>query len=402
MSTPKGKRRWLLWLGLAALLLIGGCWLLRSPAPKKQGPPPAVPVSAVPVRSGNLDVYLTELGTVTPIATVTVTSRVAGELKEIHYTEGQIVKPGDLLAVIDPRPYAAAVTQAQGQLAKDRSLLENAKRDLGRYQEAFRQQAIPQQQLATQQATVDGDAGTVMVDEGNLAAAQVNLDYTRITSPISGRVGLHLTDLGNIVAANGTSGIVSVTQLQPISVVFTLAEDDLGAVVQQMRGGAHLRVDALDRSQQTRLAQGELLTVDNAINLATGTVRAKASFANSHNELFPNQFVNVKLLLKTLTGADLVPTAAIQHNGDLSFVYVVQGGGTVASKDVKVVATDGDVAAVTGVNPGDTVVTDGFDKLQAGVRVSVRPATATPAPKAAAPASAPSAAASPAPATSAE
>jgi multidrug efflux system membrane fusion protein len=385
MSTPKHKRRWLLWLGLAALLLIGGCWLLERPTPRKGGPPPAVPVSAVPVKTGNLDVYLTALGTVTPVATVTVTSRVAGELKEIHYTEGEIVRPGQLLAVIDPRPYEAALMQAQGQLAKDRALLENAKIDLGRYQTAFRQQAIPQQQLATQQATVDGDAGTVKVDEGNVAAAQVNVDYTRITSPIAGRVGLHLTDLGNIVAANGTTGIVSVTQLQPITVIFTLAEDELGAVVQQMRGGARLRVDALDRTQQTRLAQGELMTLDNAINPATGTVKAKASFANADGGLFPNQFVNVKLLLKTLTGADLVPTAAIQRNGDATFVYVVQAGGSVAARDLKVLATDGDTAAVTGVNPGDVVVTDGFDKLQAGVRVSVR-APGAPAAPAVAPA----------------
>jgi len=373
-STTKPKRRWLLWLGLLALLLIGGCWVWHRPAPKKQGPPPAVPVSATAVRSGSLDVYLTELGTVTPIATVTVTSRVAGELKEIDYREGQIVKPGDLLAVIDPRPYAAAVTQAQGQLARDQALLANAKLDLARYQQAFQQKAIPEQQLATQQATVDGDAATVTLDEGNLAAAQVNLDYTRITSPIPGRVGLHLTDLGNIVAANGTTGIVSVTQLQPITVVFTLAEDDLNAVVREMRGDAHLRVDALDRTQQTQLAQGELMTLDNAINLATGTVRAKASFANPHNELFPNQFVNVKLLLKTLTNANLIPTAAIQHNGDAAFVYVIQAGGVVAAKDVKQLAADGDTAAVTGVSPGNLVVTDGFDKLQAGVHVSVRPA----------------------------
>jgi len=388
MSTPstKPKRRWLLWLGLAALLLIGGCWVLHRPAPKKQGPPPAVPVSATAVRSGSLDVYLTELGTVTPIATVTVTSRVAGELKEIDYREGQIVKPGDLLAVIDPRPYAAAVTQAQGQLARDQALLANAKLDLTRYQEAFRQKAIPEQQMATQQATVDGDAATVKLDEGNLAAAQVNLDYTRITSPIPGRVGLHLTDLGNIVAANGTTGIVSVTQLQPITVVFTLAEDDLNGVVGAMRGGAHLRVDALDRTQQTQLAQGELMTLDNAINLATGTVRAKAIFANPDNELFPNQFVNVKLLLKTLTNANLIPTASIQHNGDAAFVYVIQAGGVVAAKDVKQLAADGDTAAVTGVSPGNLVVTDGFDKLQAGVHVSVRPA----APGAAMPASGPS------------
>jgi len=373
-STTKPKRRWLLWLGLLALLLIGGCWVWHRPAPKKQGPPPAVPVSATAVRSGSLDVYLTELGTVTPIATVTVTSRVAGELKEIDYREGQIVKPGDLLAVIDPRPYAAAVTQAQGQLARDQALLANAKLDLARYQQAFQQKAIPEQQLATQQATVDGDAATVTLDEGNLAAAQVNLDYTRITSPIPGRVGLHLTDLGNIVAANGTTGIVSVTQLQPITVVFTLAEDDLNAVVREMRGDAPLRVDALDRTQQTQLAQGELMTLDNAINLATGTVRAKASFANPHNELFPNQFVNVKLLLKTLTNANLIPTAAIQHNGDAAFVYVIQAGGVVAAKDVKQLAADGDTAAVTGVSPGNLVVTDGFDKLQAGVHVSVRPA----------------------------
>jgi multidrug efflux system membrane fusion protein len=347
---------------------------------KAAAPAPAgIPVSADVVKQGSIDIYLDALGTVTPVSTVTVTSRVAGELTEVDYQEGQMVKKNDLLAVIDPRPYEALLLQAQGQLARDEALLKNANLDLTRYQNAYQQNAIPEQQLATQQALVEQDEGVVKLDEGNLAAAQTNVDYTRIVSPLDGRVGLRDVDAGNIVVANGTTGLTTITQLQPITVIFTLAEDDLGRVAEQIDAGKTLRVDALDREEEHTLAHGTLITLDNQINPTTGTVRARATFPNLKNELFPNQFVNARLYVKTLHKVDLVSTAAIQRNIDAAFVYVVKADGTVASADVKIVATEGEVSAITGVNPGDQVVTDGFDKLQSGTKVVVRQAKTAPA-----------------------
>jgi multidrug efflux system membrane fusion protein len=334
------------------------------------------------VKLCSIDIYLDALGTVTPVSTVTVTSRVGGELTEVRYQEGQMVKKNDLLAVIDPRPYAASVLQAQGQLARDQAQLKNARLDLIRYQSAYEQHAVPEQQLATQQAVVEQDSGVVTLDEGILAAAQINVDYTRIVSPIDGRVGLRAVDSGNIVLANGPTALATITQLQPITVIFTLAEDDLSKVAEQIAAGHTLRVDALDREQQHTLAQGTLITLDNQINPATGTVRARATFPNLKNELFPSQFVNARLYVKTLTQVDLVPTAAIQRNSDAAFVYVVQADSTVKSTDVKIVATEAEVSAVTGVKPGDQLVTDGFDKLQSGVKIVIRQAQAAPAPAA--------------------
>jgi multidrug efflux system membrane fusion protein len=354
------------------LLIIGGCIVFRHPAATKPARAPSVPVSAATVKSGSIDVYLDELGTVTPVSTVTVTSRVTGAVTEIHYTEGQMVKKNDLLAVIDPRPYEAAVTQAEGQLEKDNAISQNAQIDLSRYQDAYRQHAIPEQQVATQQATLEGDEGTVKVDEGNLEAAQVNLEYTHIVSPIDGRVGLRLVDLGNIVSANGTTPLVTITELQPITVIFTLAEDDLSRVVKAIRGGRTLRVAAFDRGLETKLADGKLLTIDNQVNTSTGTIRARAVFANAHNELFPNQFVNARLYLARLKQVNLIPTEAIQRNNDAAQVYIVQANGTVQLQTIKITATDGDTSAVTGVNSGQTVVTDGFDRLQNGTRAAIR------------------------------
>jgi multidrug efflux system membrane fusion protein len=373
-TRSKVRRHWvfitiaLVGVALAAWLLIH---LFSKPKAKPPAPPP-VPVSAVPVKVGNIDVYLDALGTVTPVNTVTVASRVAGELTEVRFTEGQMVKKDDLLAVIDPRPYQALVVQAQGQLARDEAMLKNAHLDLARYQNAFQQHAIPEQQLATQQALVDQDAGVVQLDEGNLAAAQVNVDYTQITSPIDGRVGLRSIDPGNIVPADGTTGLATITQLQPITVIFTIAEDDLPEVSEQMATGRKLPVLALDRTKMKQIADGTLLTIDNQINTTTGTVRARATFPNTKNELFPNQFVNARLLVKTLTNVDLVPEAAIQRNGDEAFVYVIQPDSTIKSTDVKIQTTEGDTSAVTGVKEGDQLVTDGFDKLQGGTKIVVR------------------------------
>ena len=377
----KIKKHWILssLVVLAALLCV---WLLvrafSKPKAKPSGPP-AIQVATAPVTLGNIDVYIDALGTVTPVYTVTVASRVAGEITEVRFKEGQLVKKNDLLAVIDPRPYVAALLQAQGQLSRDDAALKNARIDLVRYQNSYKEHAIPEQQLATQQATVDQDEGTVKVDQGNLAAADVNVVYTRIVSPIDGRVGLRNIDPGNIVPANGTSGLCVITQLQPITVIFTIAEDEIDAATAQMATGREMQVLALDRSKQHRIASGTLITVDNQVNTTTGTVRARATFPNTHNELFPNQFVNARLLLKTLTQVNLVPQAAIQRNSDVAFVYVEQPDSTVKLVNVTILATEAGTSAITGVKAGDQLVTDGFDKLQNGSKIVQRkvPAEAT-------------------------
>ncbi len=372
-GAAKNKYPWI----IAAIVLAAGMgvWFLWhavfTSKPKPSGPQ-AIPVATAPVTLGNIDVYLDALGTVTPVYTVTVVSRVAGQITEVRFKEGQIVKKDDLLAVIDPRPYTAVLLQGQGQLARDEAGLKNARIDLVRYENSYKEHAIPQQQLATQQAAVDQDEGTVKLDQGNLAAAQVNVDYTRIVSPIGGRVGLRNIDPGNVVTANGTTGLCVITQLQPITVIFTIAEDSIDEVFAQMSTGRSMQVIALDRSKQHSLATGTLLTVDNQVNTTTGTVRARATFPNAQNELFPNQFVNARLLVKTLTDVNLVPQAAVQRNNDIAFVYVIQPDSTVQSRNIKILATEGQTSAVTGVNPGDQLVTDGFDKLQNGSKIALR------------------------------
>jgi multidrug efflux system membrane fusion protein len=361
-------------VALAALLILWAVVKLFSKPKAPPKGPAAIPVDTAAVTVGNLDVYLDAIGTVTPVYTATIVSRVAGEVTEVRFKEGQMVSKNDLLAVIDPRPYAAALLQAQGQLQRDQATLKNARIDLVRYENSYRDHAIPEQQLATQQATVEADEGTVRLDQGNYDAARVNVDYTRIVAPIDGRVGLRNIDPGNVVTANGTSGVCVITQLQPITVIFTIAEDSIDEVVAQMATGRSMQVLALDRSKQHQLATGALLTVDNQVNTTTGTVRARATFANGHNELFPSQFVNARLLVKTLTQATLVPQAAIQHNGDTAFVYVVQSDSTVKSTNIKILATEGQTSAVSGVSEKQQLVTDGFDKLQNGSKVVHRSA----------------------------
>jgi multidrug efflux system membrane fusion protein len=367
---PSWVAKLLIALGVLVLLVV----IVRAIEKPKAKPPaaPVIPVVLAPARVGSLDVYLDAIGTVTPVYTDTIVSRVAGMITEVHFKEGQIVKKNDLLAIIDPRPYVAVLEQAQGQLGRDQATLKNARIDLVRYQNSFKVHAIPEQQLATQQATVDSDEATVKLDEGNLAAAQVNVDYTHITAPIAGRVGLRNIDPGNVVTANGTSGLCVITQIQPITVIFTIAEDEIDEVTTEMASGRSLQVRALDRSKTQQLDSGTLLTVDNQVNTTTGTVRGRATFPNAQSMLFPNQFVNTRLLVKTLSDATLVPQAAIQRNNDQAFVYVVQPDSTVKSTDIKIVATEGETSAVTGVSAGVQLVTDGFDKLQNGSKVAQR------------------------------
>jgi len=374
----QGRGTLWIWLLIAAVIVVGGYLYLRrssSLQAKNAADPPAVRpvmVSAVQTKKGDLGDYIDALGTVTPVYTVTVTSRVQGEITQVYYHEGQMVRKGDPLLEIDPRPYQAQLTQAEGQLAHDQAVLTEAKIDLDRYQQAFNRNAIAKQQLDDQQQVVLQDEGTVKNDEGTLANAKVNLEYTHITSPIDGRVGLRLVDPGNIVQANSTTALVVVTQLQPITVIFSVAEDHLGKIQQQLRKGAKLTVDAFDRDQAVKLATGSLLTLDNVIDTTTGTVKLKAIFPNTDNALFPSQFVNARLLVDTLKDVTLVPTPAIQRNAQGAFVYVIDATQTAAMRPVTLGATDGTLTQVDGIQPGDIVAVNGFDKLQDGSKVSIR------------------------------
>jgi membrane fusion protein, multidrug efflux system len=326
----------------------------------------SVPITTAPVTTGPIGIYINALGTVTSVYTATMTTRVDGLIVSVNYTEGQMVHKGDVLVQIDPRPYQAAQTQAEGTLAHDEALLAEARIDLDRYQLAFNRNAIPKQQLDDQIQTVKQDEGTVKNDQGTLAAATTNVE-----APIDGRVGLRLVDPGNIVTAASSTPLVVITQLQPITVIFSVAEDYLPQIQKQMHQGHKMTVDAFDRNQQTKLAAGALLTLDNQIDTTTGTVKLKAIFPNTDVSLFPNQFVNARLLVDTQQNATLVPTAAIQRNPQGAFVYVVKSN-QAAMQTVTIGTTDGGVAAVQGVNPGDAVAITGFDKLQDGAKVSIQ------------------------------
>jgi multidrug efflux system membrane fusion protein len=373
------KRR--LWLMVVLLLIVGvtGFLILQrrqkttvAAASKSQPAQPGVAIFTAVAEQGSIGIYINALGSVSPVYTVTVKSRVDGQLISVNYREGQMVKQGDLLAEIDSRPFQAQLEQAQGQYQRDKALLENANVDLNRYQVAYSKNAIPKQQLDTQVATVHQYEGVVQIDQGQIDNAKVQLAYCRITSPISGRVGLRLVDPGNIVHAADTNGMLVITQLQPINVLFSVAEDYLPQIRQQLHRGNRLTVDAFDRTQQTKLSSGALLTFDNEIDTTTGTIKLKATFPNGDNALFPNQFVNARLLVTTQHGVILIPSVAIQRNAQDSFVYVVKPDQTVAMQNVSVGTTDGNVTAVEGINAGDVIAVDGFDKLQNGVKVTVR------------------------------
>src|SRR5664280_948185 len=388
-TKPPRRRR--LWLWLSVLLLLGLAYFLWAKITAKQsadaaakaaakGPPP-IPVVAATSRKGDIGVYYSGLGAVTPLATVTVRTRVDGQLMSVRYREGDTVHQGDLLVEIDDGLYQAALTQAEGQLIRDQAALENARIDLVRYQQLVQQKAAPEQQLATQQATVHQDEGVVKLDEGQIQSAKVNLAYCKIAAPVTGRIGLRLVDPGNIVQTADTNGLLVITQMDPISAIFTISEDQLQVVLQKMAAGQTLEVDAYGRDGKTKLAQGSLTTLDNQIDPTTGTLKLRATFANPKGTLFPNQFVNARLLVQTKHGVSLVPTAAVQRNSQATYVYVVKADSTVTVRPITIGTTEGDDSeVVTGLTPGEVVVMTGVDKLQEGSKVNAQiPAASSPA-----------------------
>jgi len=375
------RKRALAIIAIVALALIGALiWYLGSkPATSGKGagavgrsgkPAAAIPVGVDSVRQGTFDVYLFALGTVTPLNTVMVRSRVDGQIMRVAFEEGQMVNAGDLLVEIDPRPFEVQLTLATGQLARNQALLENARIDLVRYRSLLAQDSISRQQVDTQESLVRQYEAAVQSDQGGIANARLQLSHARIVAPITGRVGLRQVDPGNIVRAADAAGIVVITQLQPIGVVFPIPEDVLPRVMKRLRAGDRIPVDAFDRAQKEKFASGRLLTADNQIDTATGTVKLKAEFVNAGNTLFPNQFVNMRLPLETRQNATLVPTAAIQRGAAGTFVYVVKDDLTVAVTPVKLGPVQGEISTVdSGVAAGAKVVVDGADRLRDGVKV---------------------------------
>jgi membrane fusion protein, multidrug efflux system len=384
-GTPKW-RRLLVWvvtlaaLGLILFLILhqsGGSQSSTAPAGRKgvSGPVPTVVATA---QKGNIGVYLEAIGNVTPVYTASITSEVMGLVTQVHYQEGQLVHKGQPLIEIDSRPYEAQLLQAQGALERDTNLLAEAKMDLERYQQAWAKNSIPKQTLDDQEKLVLQDEGTVKNDQGTVQYDQVQVAFCHIASPIEGRVGLRLVDPGNVVQSTGGTILAVITQIQPITVIFTVAEDSLGQVQEQIRQGKHLSVDAYDRAQKTKLATGKLLTFDNQIDTTTGTVKMRALFDNKNGALFPNQFVNTRLLVTTEQGVTLIPSSAIQHNGESAFVYLIQND-TAQIRNVQTGVTEGGNTAVTGINPGDVVANSSFDKLQnnSKIVISKQPAPGT-------------------------
>ena len=339
-------------------------------------PAPGVNITVATAQKGNIGVFLESIGTVTPVYTDSITSQVNGIVTAVHFTEGQRVNKGDPLIDIDSRPYRATLLQAQGLLQRDENVLAQARMDLARYQAAWARNAIAKQLLDDQDKLVLQDEGTVKNDQGTVQFDQVQVDYCQIKSPISGKVGLRLVDPGNVVQAAGNVTLAVITQMEPITVIFTIPEDNLGPVESRLRNNAKLAVDSFDRTAQTRIASGTLLTIDNQIDTTTGTVKGRAIFDNKNDGLFPNQFVNTRLLVNTLQGVTLVPSSAIQQNGQASFVYVIQNN-TAHMRSVRPGVTNAGMTQVDGINPGDVVANSSFDKLQDNVPIVV---SGTPAP----------------------
>ena len=361
---------------LILVLVVVMLWRRHDSAKKPKAAPPKINITTATATKGNIGVYLDEIGTVTPVYTDSITSQVDGLVIAVHYTEGQVVRKGDPLVDIDSRQYRANLLQAQGALERDQNILAQAQMDLERYRTAWARNAIAKQILDDQEKLVLQDQGTVKNDQGTVQFDQIQVDYCHITAPIAGRVGLRLVDPGNVVQASGGTTLAVITQLDPITVIFTVPEDSLGPVAARLRKRAKLPVDAFDRTAQTKIATGRLLTLDNLIDTTTGTVKARSVFANKNDVLFPNQFVNARLLVNTLQNVTLIPASAIQQNGQASFVYVIQND-LAHMRSIKPGVADGGLTQVDGVNPGDVVANSSFDKLQDNVAVAVSNKAAT-------------------------
>lgn len=384
-TTPPNGHPWL-WIFLGVLLIAGSVAVYRAKARSKAaaaGPQtatnaPAVSVGVTQVQKSDVPYFLTGLGSVTAYNTVTVRSRVDGQLMQVLFREGQFVHEGDTLAQIDPRPFQVALDQAQGQLAKDMASQADAKIDLNRFQQLWQEGVIPRQQLDAQQATVGQFDGSIQADKAQIDNAKLNLVYSKIIAPIGGRVGLRLVDAGNMVHATDVNGMLVITQVQPIAVIFTLPEDNLLEVVGQT-GKRTLTVEAYSRDDKIKLADGKLLTIDNQIDQTTGTVKLKAEFANQDLSLWPNQFVNIRLFLSVRKDATVIPAAAIQRGAQGTFAYAVKSDNTAEVRQVQVDFIEGNIAVIAnGLTPGEQVVVDGQDKLQSGTKLSFKPASASP------------------------
>jgi multidrug efflux system membrane fusion protein len=383
------KSNWWIWI-VVAVVVLGGVWYYRSaPAnsqasgapgssgfpggfpggPDSMGP---VPVVVTTARHGDLPVYFDGLGTVTAYNTVTVRSRVDGAIVKVNFTEGQFVHEGDALVEIDPRPYQVALEQAQGQLAKDQAQLKDVQIDMERYKLLYKEGVIPKQQVDTQEASVGQSQGSIAADQAAIDSAKLNITYSHIVAPISGRVGLRLVDVGNIVHATDTTGLVVITQLQPISVIFTLPQDQLPQVMAKLHSGSQLSVEAWDRDDTQKITSGKLATIDNQIDVTTGTYKLKAIFGNENEILFPNQFVNVHLLVDTKHNMTLVPVAAIERGPQGTYVYIAAPGNVAKIQAVTIAQTTGNLVGLTsGITAGDSVVIDGQDKLQEGTKLNL-------------------------------
>lgn len=372
-----------LWIAISALLLVGIAifWFNSKPADEAgksggskhgNGDGKPLPVQAAIAKSGDIDVSINALGTVTARTTATVKARVDGLLVSVPFREGQLVKEGEVLAEIDPRPFQVLLDQAKGQLIRDQALLDEARLDLDRYRGLLAKDSIAKQQVDVQEALVRQDEGVVKMDRAQVDSAQLNLDFTHITAPVSGILGLRQLDVGNMIHAADTTGLVVITQTQPIYVIFAIPADNIPAVQARLRSGETLSADAFDRDSKNKLATGKLLTIDNLINVSTGTVNFKAEFANSDNKLFSNQFVNARLRLETRHNAILMPVAAIQRGTQGTFVYVVGKDQTVSIRPVTLGPVSGDIVAIEkGISVGEQMVTDGTDKLREGAKVEV-------------------------------